>query len=199
MKNFSIAEAAQLLGMKESEVVAVTGSPAGDLITTVDGTVLVYCFAPDADGKTGLMFLAAPTEHYGGSFPIYAQPGADADELRAQVAKTAAEIRTVEGETVEVIAVPPNPDAAVPDGSIATVIDWVQGDAGLAELALAAENRRDKPRTTLVAQLEELLATSGVERTAEADGVVKEPIEATADGTVTELTANPDASGSDQE
>lgn len=75
----SHARAAQLLGCPEREVIDVEDSPAGPIITTFDGArmVLVDDTNPDAEGKTGLMLLCAPIENYRGSFPIYAQPGAD--------------------------------------------------------------------------------------------------------------------------
>lgn len=146
----TIAEAAALLGMKESEVVDVADSPAGDLITTVGGTVLLNCEVPDADGKTGLMYLAAPTETYGGSFPIYAQPGAKATP------------------SVE----PGADDFDLKGASARDVLAWVDDDAERASYALAVENAREKPRKTVVAALDAILAEA-----LDADGAGTEPQE----------------------
>lgn len=57
-------QAAALLGVKVKEIAAVADSPAGVVITTTDdvGYLLVDKRNPDAEGKTGLMLLAAPTE-----------------------------------------------------------------------------------------------------------------------------------------
>ena len=50
----------------------------------------------------------------------------------------------------------------VPDGGITEVIEWVGPDPAKAVLALEAENKREKPRSTLVAALEKI-AASGAE------------------------------------
>lgn len=82
-------EAAGLLGCKVVEVEHVAESPAGTVIKTRDGTayVVVPAAAPDGEGKTGLMLLAAPsagplTVHEGrtvwNGFPVRV---ADAGEL----------------------------------------------------------------------------------------------------------------------
>lgn len=47
-----------------------------------------------------------------------------------------------------------------PDGTVAEVTEWVAGDPGRARAALAAEERRDNPRSTL---------TDSLQRTASAD------------------------------
>jgi hypothetical protein len=44
----------------------------------------------------------------------------------------------------------------VPDGTAAEVRAWVGDDPGRAAAALMAEQRRDKPRTTLAAELSKL-------------------------------------------
>lgn len=137
--NLTIAEAAELLSMPEREIIDVADSPAGDLITTVGGTVLVNCVEPDAEGKTGLMFLAAPTATYGGAFPVYAQPGGDTDT----------DTDTGDG---------------VPTGSISKILDWVQAVDGELALerandALAAEEA-GKNRPSLIAALNDLIATT---------------------------------------
>lgn len=45
----------------------------------------------------------------------------------------------------------------VPGGSVADVMDWVGDDVERAQAALDVEQAKDKPRSTLVAQLEGLL------------------------------------------
>ena len=122
---------ARALGMKPSEVISVEDSPAGTVITTFDGQALidVPVDRPDADGKSGLMLLAAPTVGYRGTFPIYAQPGAD----------DAAE------------------PGGLPDGPAAAVLAWVAGDADRAREALDAERAKRKPGKGLVEELEQIL------------------------------------------
>lgn len=57
-------DAADLLGVPAREIGSIASSPAGDVITTTDGTayIVVPADTPDAEGKTGLMLLAAPSE-----------------------------------------------------------------------------------------------------------------------------------------
>lgn len=45
-------------------------------------------------------------------------------------------------------------DSEVPDGTTQDVLDWVGDDSDRAQQALDAEQARDTPRTTLVAELE---------------------------------------------
>lgn len=96
-----LAEALVLTGMKESEITGLEESPAGDLIHCFDGSTLVNVTAPDADGKTGLMYLVAPHDPYSGSLPVYAQPtatGATAEP--AESASVAVVADAVEAEPV---------------------------------------------------------------------------------------------------
>lgn len=46
----------------------------------------------------------------------------------------------------------------VPDGSAETVLSWVDGDPRRAERAKVAELEREKPRSTVLAQLEKVAA-----------------------------------------
>lgn len=80
----ALEEHAARLGIATAELVDVEDSPAGIVYTCRDGSRLVDVPAdrPDAGGRTGLMFLVAPTENYRGSFPVYEQP-LDDDELAA--------------------------------------------------------------------------------------------------------------------
>jgi len=57
-------EAAALLGVKPSEVATVDESDGGPVITTAAGVryVVLAEGATDAEGKTGLMLLAAPSD-----------------------------------------------------------------------------------------------------------------------------------------
>lgn len=72
-------EAAQLLGMKPSEIVSVDDTDVGHVIVTSDGSqmVLVPPDRPDAAGKVGLMFLVAPKHDMVTDFPIYAHDVTD--------------------------------------------------------------------------------------------------------------------------
>lgn len=101
------AAAAKLLDCKESEVASVADAPAGLVIATTDGTgyVLVPDDQPDAEGKTGLMLLSAPSEKpvavvdgctLWNAFPVYVSPVPLADEESAdaeEVAEVDAEAR----------------------------------------------------------------------------------------------------------
>ena len=54
------------------------------------------------------------------------------------------------------------PDGPVPvDGTAVDVLDWVGDDPERAAEALAAEQAKDKPRSTLVKQLEKLADSGG--------------------------------------
>lgn len=82
-------QAAALLGARTDEIHSVEETPAGDMIVTTDGTAMVVVpdDRPDAEGKTGLMYLVAPTENYRGTYPVYANPDLDgeADALREEL------------------------------------------------------------------------------------------------------------------
>lgn len=52
---------------------------------------------------------------------------------------------------------PGDPGTDVPDGSADVVLTWVGDDAERAQRALAAEDKRDHPRSTLVAKLRALV------------------------------------------
>ena len=73
------AEFCQLLGMPPSELGDPMDSPGGLVIESLaDGLcyIVVPEDTPDADGKTGLMYLGAPLldgdRVYIGDFPVYA-------------------------------------------------------------------------------------------------------------------------------
>lgn len=75
MSKPTIADGARALRLPENEIAAVQDSPAGLIVETTDGNacVVVPPESPDAEGKTGVMFLRLP-EKYQGSFPVYTQP-----------------------------------------------------------------------------------------------------------------------------
>lgn len=81
------AEAAKLLSIEESEVHDVADSPAGTVVKTHDGAtyIIVPKSSPDAEGKHGVMFLTAPHENYGGTFPVFAGLGVGADEVEERL------------------------------------------------------------------------------------------------------------------
>jgi len=100
----TLAEASAIAGMKE-EIVGVDVAPAGDVIHVKDGTVLVLVpeDEPDAEGKTGLMFLVAPLNEKGkylGTFPVYSQP---TDEPTGEIDELA-ELAAANIETVKAYA-----------------------------------------------------------------------------------------------
>lgn len=133
-------EVARALGVKPDEIVDVTDSPAGLLITTAPATTYIEVPAdrPDADGKTGLMFLAAPTERYRGTFPVYAQPGA--------------------AEAPAVV----EDDACPTGGTPEEILAWVAGDLDRAQTALSGEAARGgRPRKKLIGELEQIVEQWG--------------------------------------
>lgn len=73
------AAAAKRLGIPEDEVRAVSVEDAGLVVTTTDGQTYIDVpeDQPDANGKTGLMFLVAPSQTYNGSFPVFGQHDPD--------------------------------------------------------------------------------------------------------------------------
>lgn len=72
--------AAARLGIPVHELVDVLDSPAGTVYVTADGQSYVDVVEPDGAGATGLMFLAAPTERYADTFPVYTAPEPDEDD-----------------------------------------------------------------------------------------------------------------------
>ena len=86
-------DAAALLGVPVSEVRSVESSPAGDVVVTTDGVayLVVPADQPDGAGRSGLMYLSAPHERYGDSFPVYTAPGAD-DEAAGEAVLSKAEL-----------------------------------------------------------------------------------------------------------
>lgn len=85
-------EAAEISGMKQSEITGLEDAPAGVLIHVFDGSTLIWVDPknPDDEGKSGLMYLTAPHDPYFGALPVYTQPVTKADvddEVEAQAVK----------------------------------------------------------------------------------------------------------------
>lgn len=76
-----LSEATALLGAAAGEIVDVVEEAFGHVIKHRDGSsyVAVAADKPDAAGKTGLMYLTAPTPTYEGTFPVFA-PSAGAPD-----------------------------------------------------------------------------------------------------------------------
>lgn len=126
-------EAARKLGLADADVLAVEETGDGTKVTTRDGGDRLIT----DDG------VFAMSDH-----PATAQ-------LRRHDANAT-------DDAAEPDDVPdPEPGTApgddeVPDGSADAVLTWVGDDSGRAQRALAAEDRREHPRTTLVDKLRKL-------------------------------------------
>lgn len=95
----NIARAAKTLSMRPTDITSADEAPAGFVIGTADGVSYIDVPAdhPDADGKTGLMFLVKPNPERTYTFPVYAphedeqpvdeppadEPAGDADSITA--------------------------------------------------------------------------------------------------------------------
>lgn len=79
MKN-STTDVARRLGVKADEIETITETDEG-LVIKVRGTAVPYIEVadsrPDADGKTGVMYLHRPHPKTAPSFPVYAREKAD--------------------------------------------------------------------------------------------------------------------------
>lgn len=128
-----ILDGARALGIGADEVASAEESPGGLIVATTDGVryIVVPAEHPDDAGRSGVMFVVAPTYPYHGTFPVYAQPQAEPslDEP------------------------PPEPGAGPADGTIAEVLARVGEDRDLARSTLEAESARAEPRSSLVRQL----------------------------------------------
>ena len=139
-KSLTLEAAAELLGVRPAEIANVDHSPAGPVITTArDGVsyIDVAADAPDAAGKTGLMYASAPYAGYVGSFPVY-QP--------YDLTPVAATGEGDEGEG----------GTAINAGSIADVLARVGEDPSRAAEAIAAENASTRPRARLLTKLRQI-------------------------------------------
>ncbi|MFI6162249.1 hypothetical protein ACIA59_20185 [Micromonospora haikouensis] len=123
--SLSREQAAQALGMKVREIIAVDRVDSGYAVTTHDGQRTLV----DAHGQRVDRDAVHPAP---AGDPV--TPATPADPA-TPVAPAVTE---------------------VPDGTADAVLKWVDGDPQRAQAALAAENAREKPRTTLVEALERL-------------------------------------------
>lgn len=141
--NMTKAEAAQVLGAKESEVRRVRGDVRDTyLVTTTDGTTVRI--APDGDVMK-VTAIVDPAKGYQGPLPIERTPPAVEDD------------EDDEGDEV----------ATVLRGTVEDVVEWVRGGpegtepteawAVRAKLALDGESAAARPRKSLVAALTEAL------------------------------------------
>lgn len=82
------SDVARLLGMGEHELGDPEDTPGGVVVDSLidkNRYIIVPEDRPDAEGKTGVMFLAAPAVAlgYNGGFPVFANFGGDAGEAEA--------------------------------------------------------------------------------------------------------------------
>ncbi len=77
--NMDKQTAALRLGVPVAEIADVLDSPAGLVYVTTDGQSYVDVVEPDGAGRTGLMYVSAPWEHYSDTFPVYTAPVDDDD------------------------------------------------------------------------------------------------------------------------
>lgn len=75
-----------------------------------------------------------------------------------RVARGSLRLVNEDGSPIEATDPAPAASNELPTGSVAVVLDWVGDDRDRAVEALAAERAQDKPRKSLVAALEALLA-----------------------------------------
>lgn len=131
---WSIDEAAKRMGMPAREVLAVAEVGDVHVVTTHDGQ---HTIVTD-DGRT---------EPFDGTPPGEAgQPDAGDGERE-----------DAPGVDADGDGTPDDTDGdGVPDGTADQVLTWVGEDAEKAKLALAAEQAKAKPRSTLVAALDKL-------------------------------------------
>lgn len=133
------AKLGQVLGMKPSEIVAA--AEIGDPDTT----------AVVVETHDGQRVLLTSTDD-GATFDVRPWDGPMPGEF---VGEHGPELQELPEGSVVVDAAAVS-GTSVPDGSMETVLAWVGDDAARAALALEAERLREKPRSTLVGQLETL-------------------------------------------
>lgn len=114
--------------MKTSEIAAVARAEDGGLVVTTHDGQTVYAEAGEVRPWDG----PAPIR-----FPV-------------ESAEAAAPAMVIDDSQPD-----PEPDP-VPDGTVAEVLAWVDGNSGRAVRAWEAEAAKEKPRASLVAELEKL-------------------------------------------
>lgn len=173
-----MARAAAALSMEPDEIIAAVETPDGLVAVTKDDNALVI----NEDHDPAVQFLVPPKAGYAGSFPVLhagevplAPPADDPDQVLLGEALNDIATRNApkapDGDQDNEPAAPPAdpgapppadpPADGLPDGfpiggSVAEVLDAVGDDSALAAAVLAHEQSADKPRKTLVSQLEEL-------------------------------------------
>ncbi|UUV34386.1 hypothetical protein NQK81_13325 [Amycolatopsis roodepoortensis] len=145
---WSIEDAARVMGMAPSEVLAVAEVGEYLVVTTSDGqrTAVadngdLHLLTPETAAQLGIgQETEAPVDVDPDSSgegestgPVLENPGGD-------------QTPEVTGEQVD----------EVPDVNKDELLAWVGDDTDRAARALAAENARDKPRSTVVAELEKV-------------------------------------------
>jgi hypothetical protein len=146
-------EVVKLMGAKDREVDSVVEVPDGTVVTIHGYRTLIH---PDGSMTHGV------------DEPEVEIVGEISDEDAAKVAALVngesdddEDDFTEDDEDAEDAEVATADVDPVPDGSIAVVLEWVGQDQARAERALDAELHRDPQRSTLVAQLSQLLASIG--------------------------------------
>lgn len=162
--------AARRLSMPVEEIAAVEDSPAGTIITTVDGTRMIDVpdDTPDAEGKTGLMLLVKPDPKRLYAFPVYAAP-ADDDEAVELVEEAEDGRPEHEPGATEPAPGPQVPNDGDADGTVddpevpktvKEMIAWVGDDRERAARAWVIEQQRPEGvRPTAAEALEPLIDT----------------------------------------
>ncbi|MEU4594455.1 hypothetical protein [Micromonospora aurantiaca (nom. illeg.)] len=124
-------EAAQALGMKRREIIAVDRVDGGYAVTTHDGRRTLL-------DRHGAVVAAGDLLDRTGAAPAPVTPGHPEQPPQA----------------------PRQPDTTptgVPDGNASDVMLWVGGDVERARTAAAVEQARERPRTGLMAELDKLI------------------------------------------
>lgn len=164
---------AQLLGMKRREIRSV--EDAGEeydgsiIVTTHDGQrTLVHADGTTEPYDADATPTPAPQLHPAGPAPQLVPgelvPGTTTGDINTdgELVGDGGQADELDGKTPPapaVTAAPIDPDA-VPAGNASVVLDWVGDDVDRARRALAAEQQASKPRGTVVAALEKVIASA---------------------------------------
>ena len=138
----STEQAARRLGMKTSEIVEVEETDTGAIVTTHDGQRVLV--TQDAVTPVAAVLVGGPGPEPVVDGDAAAVAAAEHDRLQKEAAE--------KGEGGE-----PPAALVVPDEPTATVLEWVDGDLARAAAALAHEQAKASPRSTLIAALEKLV------------------------------------------
>lgn len=130
------SDAAELLGMPESEIVDLAESDEGTVIRTIDGALSIAVDQPE--GPATVMLLVHPGPGYGGDFPIFRTP-LGAPTSWASVAEREQEVLDELGvELDDVLPRPGSPEAlgVVPHTALDPGARLQAGDADVQARAL---------------------------------------------------------------